>query len=101
MELLTEWKFLSRRQQMMEQARLRKASWKSSRISQRVRSRRNQCSSTSLRLDAVAGDDGGDALGTYQAAVLVVICPVSVDPVWSLARPPASTTNRWDGIDQR
>ena len=36
---------LRRRQQMMAQARLRKASWMSSRISQRIRSRRNQCSS--------------------------------------------------------
>ncbi len=30
---------------MMLQARLRNASWMSSRISQRIRSRRNQCSS--------------------------------------------------------
>ena len=38
-------RFRSRRQQMMAQARLRNASWMSSRISQRIRSRRNQCSS--------------------------------------------------------
>ena len=33
---------------MMAQARLRKASWISSRISQRMRSRRNQCSSATV-----------------------------------------------------
>ena len=38
----------SRRQQMMPQAGLRKASWMSSRISQRMRSRRNLCSRAKL-----------------------------------------------------
>src|SRR5215472_16729172 len=37
-------RFRSRRQQIMAQARLRKASWMSSPISQRTRSRPNQCS---------------------------------------------------------
>ena len=43
----------SRRQQMMPQARLRKASWMSSRISQQIRSRRNQWTTPSL-LEAVS-----------------------------------------------
>ena len=58
-----------RRQQMMAQAKLRRASWMSSRISQRTRGRRNQCNRAiacpylkeefEMRLAALRG--GGDA----------------------------------------
>ena len=79
---------------MMAQARLRKASWMPSRTPQRMRSRRNQCSSamdcsTTPPVGAQAravprsatGDHGRDALLTYLLAVLVMVIPaVGLDP---------------------
>ena len=99
---------------MMAQARLRKASWMSSRISQRIRSRRNQCSSAMDLLHhpavgaqpravrgAAAGDHGRDALLPYLLAVLVVVvAAVSVDPVRALTGPPAAAAYRRDRLDQ-
>jgi len=86
---------------MMAQARLRNASWMSSRISQRIRSRRNQVQQRDGLLDhsavhaqartmlgATAGDHGGDALGPDLPTVLVVvIAPVSVDRIRALPGP--------------
>jgi hypothetical protein len=104
----------SRLQQMMPQARLRKASWMSSRISQRMRNRRNQCSSAKLCsttqrcmpspgtvLDVAPGYDRGDPDSPDLFAVLVVVvAAVGVDRVRSLSWPSSSATDGWDGLDQ-
>jgi hypothetical protein len=71
---------------MMPQARLRNASWMSSRISQRIRSRRNQLQQRDSLLDdpavraqagamfgAAAGDHRGGALVPDLPTVLVVV----------------------------
>ena len=99
----------------MAQARLRNASWMSSRISQRIRSRRNQCNnaidcSTTQRCAPRPEPcpvprraiTGGDPLGPDPAAVLVmVIAPVGVDRLRPLARPARPAAYWRDGRDQR
>ena len=99
---------------MMAQARLRKASWMSSRISQRMRSRREpvqQCdgllnhpavhAQPGAMLRATAGDHGSDALLPDLLTVfVVVIAAVSVDLTGPLARAAAAAAHRRDGPDQ-
>jgi hypothetical protein len=86
----------------------------SSRISQRMRSRRNQCNNAGLLhhpavhaqagtiRGAAAGDHRSDSLVPDLAAVLVmVIAPVGVDPVWPLPRPAPASADRRDRREQR
>jgi len=99
---------------MIAQARLRKASWMSSRISQRMRSPAEPVQQRDgLFHDppvgaqpgavpgAAAGDHGRDALLAPACVLVVVITAVGIDGIRALARPTAAAADRRDGLDQR
>jgi hypothetical protein len=87
----------------------------SSRISQRMRSRRNQCSSANGLLDhpavgaqaravvcSAAGDHRGDArLADLPAVLVMVMAAVSVDRIRVLPGPAAAVADWRDRLDQR